>query len=131
MRFVGNSHQLEKLPRRLNIRLLGKKVKFSAEDTTHHHIFQSSHLGKWPRGLEGPTYSPSPDLVCPARGNLLVLKQDSATGGSVATRDQIEQCRFPCTIGTHQPHYLTFVDTEVYLFQGPKIPESFTQCFQL
>ncbi len=65
-----------------------------------------------------------------AIGNFLVCKQDSATGGSVAARDQIDQCRFPCTIGSHQPHDLAFVDTEIYLFEGPAVLESFTQCFQ-
>ncbi len=105
-------------------------MKFATKDTAHHHIIQSAHLRKWPGGLKGPADTQFLDLVRFVRSRFFVGKQNSTTRCSVAAGDQIEKGRFPSPIGSNEADYFTFVDAEVDLFQGPMIPEFFTQCFQ-
>lgn len=105
-------------------------MKFATKDAAHHHIIQSAHLRKWPRGLKGPTNTQFLDLVGFAQSRFFVGKQNSAARCSVAAGDQIEQGRLPSPIGSNETDDFTFVDAEVDLLQGPMISEFFTQCFQ-
>jgi hypothetical protein len=67
---VSNAHQFKKFLRSGNIRLPGKKVNLSTENTACNHVLKGGHFGKWPRRLEGSTYSKPADLVWLARGGL-------------------------------------------------------------
>jgi hypothetical protein len=54
------------------------------------------------------------------------FKQDISAAGTVSTTDQIEQCGFACTVGTHQSHDFSFANGKIDMVESTAIVKSFT-----
>jgi hypothetical protein len=53
--------------------------------------------------------------------DISAFKQDISAAGTVSATDQIKQCCFAGTIGTHQAHDLSFANRKINIAQGAKI----------
>jgi hypothetical protein len=81
--------------------------------------------------LEGSADSQSTDFVRLAGGDLPAGEKDPAAGGPASPGNHIEKRCLAGAVGSYQTNDFTLIDSEIDVFQGPELPELFTESFQL